>query len=105
MSAASHEEACARVAALYPQRWLRYYASGKLRSDTVFALAFELVRNSDEPLLDVGCGVGLLPFYLRERGFRSPILGLDTDDLYLRPHRLDIGRDTTDESEWAAEPG
>ena len=79
MSAASHEEACARVAALYPQRWLRHYASGKLRSDTVFALAFELVRNSDEPLLDVGCGVGLLPFYLRERGFGPAILGLDTD--------------------------
>jgi 2-polyprenyl-3-methyl-5-hydroxy-6-metoxy-1,4-benzoquinol methylase len=37
------------------------------------------VRSSPTPLLDVGCGVGLLGFYLRERVFENPIIGLDRD--------------------------
>jgi 2-polyprenyl-3-methyl-5-hydroxy-6-metoxy-1,4-benzoquinol methylase len=74
-----HEHACARVAALFPQRWLRHYASSKLRSDPVFRTAFELLRESTEPLLDVGCGVGLLPLYLRERGLQTAITGIDLD--------------------------
>ena len=36
-------------------------------------------ENRAEPLLDVGCGVGLLAFYLRERNFLPPISGLDRD--------------------------
>lgn len=30
-------------------------------------------------MLDVGCGVGLLEFYLRERGFLPPLVGVDFD--------------------------
>ncbi len=78
-AAITHEEACARVAGRFGERWLRIYAGRKLRSDPIFPVAFELFRNSSEPLLDVGCGVGLLAFYLRERNFRAPINGLDTD--------------------------
>ena len=37
------------------------------------------MRESREPILDVGCGVGLLPFYLRERGFTRPVTGLEID--------------------------
>ncbi|MDQ3198192.1 MAG: class I SAM-dependent methyltransferase [Verrucomicrobiota bacterium] len=76
---AGHEAACARVAARFGERWLRIYALRKLRSDPVFPAAFELFAGSDQPLVDVGCGVGLLAFYLRERNFRPPINGLDTD--------------------------
>jgi 2-polyprenyl-3-methyl-5-hydroxy-6-metoxy-1,4-benzoquinol methylase len=53
--------------------------ASKLRRDPIFAVAYELFRGSDAPILDIGCGVGLLAFYLRERGFRAPILGLDVD--------------------------
>jgi 2-polyprenyl-3-methyl-5-hydroxy-6-metoxy-1,4-benzoquinol methylase len=74
-----HEEACARVAARFSQRWLRHYASSKLRSDPVFSAVAEILRETDLPLLDVGCGVGLLPFYLRERGYVAPIIGLEID--------------------------
>ncbi|MDQ6655252.1 MAG: class I SAM-dependent methyltransferase [Verrucomicrobiota bacterium] len=74
-----HIEACARVASLFSQRWLRHYVASKLRSDPVFPAAYEQLRSSTESLLDIGCGVGLLPFYLRERGFMQPILGLDRD--------------------------
>ncbi|HEY0369986.1 MAG TPA: class I SAM-dependent methyltransferase [Chthoniobacterales bacterium] len=75
----SHEEACARVAALYRPRWLRHYAASKLRRDAIFARAFELLHGSSEPILDVGCGIGLLPFYLRERGLHQRIVALDID--------------------------
>jgi 2-polyprenyl-3-methyl-5-hydroxy-6-metoxy-1,4-benzoquinol methylase len=80
----AHEAACDRVAALFPERWLRHYTRSKLRLDPVFATAFELLRDSAQPLLDVGCGVGLLSFYLRERGFEQSITGVDVDERKVR---------------------
>lgn len=74
-----HERACARVAVRFGELWLRLYAGRKLRSDPVFPAAFALLRDSPEPLIDVGCGVGLLGFYLRERNLQPPIVGLDRD--------------------------
>lgn len=74
-----HESACARVAALFPRFRLRCYVASKLRRDPVFTAAFELFRRTEDPILDVGCGFGLLAFYLRERGSVQPILGLDVD--------------------------
>lgn len=76
---AAHEEACARVAARFSERWLRVYAGRKLRGDPIYSAAFELFRHSGQPIVDVGCGVGLLAFYLRERNFASPISGFDAD--------------------------
>ncbi len=81
-------EACARVSSLFGPRWLRHYAAGKLRRDTVFRVAFELLRNSAEPILDVGCGVGLLPLYLRMRGVKQPVTGLDLDGRKIQHARL-----------------
>lgn len=79
-----HEQACERVASLFTARWLRHYVSSKLRSDPVFPAAFELLKDSSEPILDVGCGVGLLAFYLRERGSNAPVVGVDTDGRKIR---------------------
>jgi 2-polyprenyl-3-methyl-5-hydroxy-6-metoxy-1,4-benzoquinol methylase len=75
----AHEDACARVAARFSERWLRVYAGRKLRRDPIYAAAFQLLRDSNRPLVDVGCGVGLLAFYLRERDFLPPISGFDAD--------------------------
>ena len=77
--ASEHKPACKRVAALFPQLWLRRYVMSKLRRDPIYPAACELFRGSDEPILDIGCGLGLLAFYLRERGCQQPILGLDLD--------------------------
>ena len=74
-----HEDACARAAARFQERWLRIYAVRKLRNDPIYAAAYELFRASPQPLVDLGCGVGLLAFYLRERDFLPPISGLDCD--------------------------
>ncbi len=81
---AEHESACARVASQFPQRWLRGYVGSKLRRDPIYQTAYELFSGSDRPILDVGCGVGLLAFYLRERGCAQPILGLDADPRKVR---------------------
>jgi len=45
----------------------------------MFPVAYELLRDASDPIIDLGCGVGLLAFYLRERGVRTPILGIDCD--------------------------
>ena len=78
-NAARHENACARVANRFRSPWLRNYVRGKLRSDRIYSAAYDLLGRSAEPILDVGCGVGLLAFYLRERACGQPILGLDLD--------------------------
>ena len=76
---ADHENACARVATQFRPPWLRSYVRNKLRSDRIYPAAYDLLGRSDEPILDVGCGVGLLAFYLRERACVQPIVGLDLD--------------------------
>jgi 2-polyprenyl-3-methyl-5-hydroxy-6-metoxy-1,4-benzoquinol methylase len=78
-NASQHQNACARVALQFRSRWLRHYVRGKLRSDRIYSAAYDLLGRSAEPILDVGCGVGLLAFYLRERACAQPILGLDLD--------------------------
>src|SRR3954454_16552956 len=76
---AEQETACARVATQFRERWLRSYVRDKLRCDDIYGAAFELLRTSADPILDVGCGVGLLAFYLRERGCGQRVVGLDAD--------------------------
>lgn len=83
-NAAEHENACARVATQFSQRWLRKYVRGKLRHDRIYSTAYDLLRRTNDPILDVGCGVGLLAFYLRERACRQPVLGLDLDARKIR---------------------
>jgi 2-polyprenyl-3-methyl-5-hydroxy-6-metoxy-1,4-benzoquinol methylase len=68
----------------FRRRWLRHYVSGKLRRDQIYPTAYELLRSSSEPILDVGCGVGLLGFYLRERACGQPVIGLDVDARKIR---------------------
>jgi SAM-dependent methyltransferase len=66
-----------RVARLYRSRFLQGSVRGKIGSDPVYDAVFRALP--DAPLLDLGCGAGVLSFYLRERGFRAPILGVDHD--------------------------
>lgn len=74
-----------KVASRFPGRWQSGYARGKLRADPAYEAVWELLRDSREPLLDAGCGVGLLPFYLRERGLAFPIRAVDVDAKKIAP--------------------
>ena len=81
-----------RISSLFARRWMRFYSRGKLRHDPAFPTAFERIGESSLPLLDIGCGVGLLAFYLRERGFAPEILGLDVDEGKIREGQIVAGR-------------
>jgi SAM-dependent methyltransferase len=73
------DDVAGRLAACYPTPFLRAYVRSKIRLDPVYAAVFERVCTSNAPLLDVGCGIGILALYLRARGFTAPIRGIDHD--------------------------
>lgn len=68
-----------RIAGRFARRLHRGYARNKLRLDPAYAATAELVAGTPDALLDVGCGLGLLGFYLREMGYAGDYLGIDFD--------------------------
>lgn len=68
-----------RIARRYRWPWFVGYALGKLRFDPAYREVLRRVGGGSLPLLDIGCGMGLLAFYLRERGYSPAITGLDVD--------------------------
>lgn len=68
-----------KLAAPFPGIWDRTYVSSKVKTDPLYGAVYDELRTSELPLLDLGCGLGLLAFYLRERGLDFPIRGLDYD--------------------------
>jgi 2-polyprenyl-3-methyl-5-hydroxy-6-metoxy-1,4-benzoquinol methylase len=68
------------LAARYESRYLRGYVRAKVASDPVYEAVAERLRDHALPLIDLGCGVGLMAFYLREKSFRGPITGIDFDE-------------------------
>ncbi len=76
-----------RIAALYDGRVLQGYVRWKIRTDPAYSAALEALRGRDLPLVDLGCGVGLLAFYLREHGYMAPVIGIDFDQ-----RKIDVAR-------------
>jgi len=68
-----------RIAGRYRTWRHRRYVRGKLKWDPMFEAALPLFADSTRPLLDIGCGLGLLGQYLHESGRRAPYLGVDAD--------------------------
>lgn len=68
-----------RIASLFERRSLQGYARWKVRMDAVYERVVEALGERNAPVVDVGCGVGILPFYLREHGHTAPIVGFDFD--------------------------
>ncbi len=79
MNAPLPATALKRIAAHGPRRNERFYAAVKLRTDPVYAAVTRELAESALPVLDIGCGIGLLAMYLRESGFASAVTGFDYD--------------------------
>jgi 2-polyprenyl-3-methyl-5-hydroxy-6-metoxy-1,4-benzoquinol methylase len=68
-----------RISSLCGGTWLRHYVSCKLRTDPLYDGVFCELKTSTLPLLDIGCGIGILGMYLRERGWVNSFTGFDYD--------------------------
>ena len=66
------------IASLYRGN-LRRYARMKLRRDPLYNVVAEELLACAAPVLDIGCGIGLLGLMLRARGFRGRYVGIDCD--------------------------
>lgn len=95
-------------------RWNYHYAQGKLRSDPLYPGVADALRGTTAPLLDLGCGLGLLAHTLRAEGIALPYRGVDVDakkiakarDAAARAGLGEVAFETVDLSrEWPAHTG
>jgi 2-polyprenyl-3-methyl-5-hydroxy-6-metoxy-1,4-benzoquinol methylase len=71
----------ATLTARFPHFNQRQYVRGKLAGDPVYAAVARLLQESPPfPLLDVGCGMGLLGHYLHGCGVLHGYVGIDHDE-------------------------
>jgi 2-polyprenyl-3-methyl-5-hydroxy-6-metoxy-1,4-benzoquinol methylase len=73
-----------RIAARAANRWDRFYVPSKLATDPVYEAVAGELTGSTLPVLDIGCGMGLLTHYLREGGHVVPMTGFDFDERKIR---------------------
>lgn len=81
------------LASLYDSRFLQGYVRSKTRRDPVYAAVAERLRGHPHPLVDAGCGIGILALYLREHGFAQPITGIDFDPRKVAAARKAVAAD------------
>lgn len=60
-------------------RWDYYYSRAKLGSDPLYPGVLQALRGSQAPVLDLGCGLGLLAHALRQDGQTMAYRGVDND--------------------------
>jgi 2-polyprenyl-3-methyl-5-hydroxy-6-metoxy-1,4-benzoquinol methylase len=68
-----------RIASRFQSGFLHYYTRSKLSADPLYAAVAERLQGHGAPLVDIGCGIGLMEMYLRECGYTGPITGVDHD--------------------------
>lgn len=69
-----------RIASAYlPSRYRYWYSLGKLAMDPLYDSVPVAFAEDREPLLDLGCGIGLLLHCLRASGSGAAYVGVDTD--------------------------
>lgn len=63
----------------FRQHWDYHYCLTKLRSDPLYPGVCDALRDCAPPLLDLGCGLGLLAHALRADGIALAYRGVDND--------------------------
>ncbi len=81
-----------RIARLCDRRWDYHYTRSKLRTDPVYAAVAAVIAARPLPVLDIGCGIGLLGQYLRACGLDAPLTGFDYDERKIRAARVMAAR-------------
>lgn len=82
-----------RIAARFDcSGFTRGYIVGKLATDPAYGAVLERLRDSPLPIIDVGCGLGLLAHYLRDNGCDAPVHGYDFDERKIRLARQAAAR-------------
>lgn len=77
------------IAASYlPDRYRYYYSLGKLAMDPLYDSVPGAFADDREPILDLGCGIGLLLHCLRASGNQSSYVGVDADAVKIEAARL-----------------
>lgn len=68
------------IASTYlPSRYRYWYSLSKLAMDPLYDSVPAAFADNRAPVLDLGCGIGLLLHCLRQTGSRSSYIGVDTD--------------------------
>jgi len=62
----------------------RAYIVGKLAVDPAYHAILDHIRDSVLPVVDIGCGFGLLAHWLRENSCSAPLIGYDSDGEKIR---------------------
>jgi len=73
-------------------RYDYYYTLTKLRTDPLYPGVLQALRSTTAPVLDLGCGLGLLAHALRADGQALPFYGVDIDAAKIRRGREVAGR-------------
>lgn len=79
-------------ARFYGNRYDYYYTLTKLRTDPLYPGALDALRGTTAPVLDLGCGLGLLLHALRLDGQAMPWHGVDIDADKIRRGQAIAGR-------------
>ena len=87
-----------RIAARFRRPGDRIYIHGKLATDPVYAATVRAIKGRSLPLLDIGCGLGLLGHYLHACNALDGYLGLDHDG-----RKIAMGRDAAERAGLAGE--
>jgi 2-polyprenyl-3-methyl-5-hydroxy-6-metoxy-1,4-benzoquinol methylase len=76
----------------YGNRWHYYYSRAKLGSDPLYPGVIDALRGSEAPLLDLGCGIGLLAHALRAADIQLAYRGVDNDAAKVSQARRAAGK-------------
>src|SRR5689334_22038669 len=77
--AANPQRSHSIAAAYLPSRPHYWYVRCKLTVDPLYAGVGAVLGKTSSPLLDLGCGIGLLAHTLRADGFTGAYVGVDND--------------------------
>lgn len=67
------------ISSLCSGQWDKRYTRSKLTTDPLYEGVYNELKHRHNKLLDIGCGIGLLALYLRERDWNTPVIGFDYD--------------------------